>query len=67
MLKEWGADSFMAQLDVNYTNYSYFAVSALGLGNNPRKDGGIEKPRPHRIEDPFLWLLKENGVIKSSK
>ena len=66
LLKEWSADSFMAQLDVNYTNYSYFAVSALGLENNPRKDGGIEKPRPHRIEDPFLWLLKENGVIKSS-
>lgn len=67
LLKTWGADSFMSQLDVNYTNYSYFAVSALGLGNNPHEDHGIDKPRPHRIEDPFLWLLMKNGVIKASK
>ena len=64
LLKAWGANSFMAQLDVNYKNYSYFAVSALGLNNNPREDRGIERPRPHRIEDPLLWILKENGVIK---
>jgi len=65
MLKTWGADSFMAQLDINYTNYSYFAVSALGLNNNPRDDHGIERPRPHRIEDPLLWILKENNVVKA--
>jgi hypothetical protein len=64
LLKAWGADSFMAQLDVNYNKYAYFAVSALGLNNNPREDRGIERPRPHRIEDPLLWILKENGVIK---
>lgn len=64
LLKTWGADAFMAQLDVNYTKYSYFTVSALGLNNNPRADRGIERPRPHRIEDPLLWILKENGVIK---
>jgi len=67
LLRAWGADSFMAQLDVNYKNYSYFAVSALGLNNNPRADRGIERPRPHRIEDPLLWILKENGVIKAKK
>lgn len=65
LLKTWGADSFMSQLDVHYTKYSYFAVSSLGLSNNPREDRGIERPRPHRIEDPLLWLLKENGVIKT--
>jgi len=65
LLKAWGADAFMAQLDVNYTNYSYFAVSALGLNNNPRENRSIERPRPHRIEDPLLWILKENHVIKA--
>lgn len=64
LLKTWGADSFMAQLDVNYSTFSYFAVSALGLNNNPRDDRSIERPRPHRIEDPLLWILKENDVIK---
>lgn len=67
LLKEWGADSFMSQLNVNYSDYSYFALSALGLGNNPLEDRSIDKPRPHRIEDPLLWLFMKNGVIKSSK
>jgi len=67
LLEEWNAGSFTSQLEANYTDYSYFAVSALGLGNSPREDGGIEKPRPHRIEDSFLWLLMKNGVIKSSQ
>ena len=67
LLVEWGAESFISQVDVNYTNYSYFAVSALGLNNNPKEDRRIDRPRPHRIEDPLLWILKENGVIKPSK
>lgn len=67
LLVEWGAESFISQVDVNYTNYSYFAVSALGMNNNPKEDRRIDRPRPHRIEDPLLWILKENGVIKPSK
>lgn len=67
LLAEWGAESFVSQVNVNYSKCSYFAVSALGLNNNPKKDRRIERPRPHRIEDPLLWLLKENGVIKPGK
>lgn len=64
LLKEWNATAFISQLETNYSKFSYFAVSALGLNNNPTTDGHIERPRPHRIEDPLLWILKENGVIK---
>ncbi len=67
LLTEWGERSYMAQVDVNYTDHSYFAISSLGLNNNPGKDSRIERPHPHRIEDPILWILKEKGVIKSSK
>lgn len=67
LLVEWGDESFISQVDVNYTNYSYFAVSALGMNNNPKENRSIERPRPHRIEDPLLWILKENSVIKASK
>ena len=67
LLHEWDADAFISQLETNYENYSYFSVSALGLHNNPTNDGRIERPRPHRIEDPLLWILKENGVIKAKK
>jgi hypothetical protein len=64
LLREWGAEAFISQLETNYNKYSYFGVSALGLNNNPTAAGKIERPRPHRIEDPLLWLLKENDVIK---
>ena len=64
LLNEWEATAFTSQLETNYTDYSYFAVSSLGLDNNPSADGHIDRPRPHRIEDPLLWLLKENGVIE---
>lgn len=64
LLNEWDASAFVSQLETNYSTYSYFAASALGLNNNPDKSGKIQRPRPHRIEDPFLWILKENGVIK---
>ena len=65
LLHEWNAEAFISQLETNYKTYSYFAVSALGLNNNPTDNGTIERPRPHRIEDPVLWILKENGVIKA--
>lgn len=64
LLEAWSATAFTSQLETNYSTYSYFAVSALGLYNNPKSDGRIDPPRPHRIEDPLLWILKENRVIK---
>lgn len=67
LLRSWEAKSFLAQLDLNYTDYSCFAVSALGLHNNPAIDGKINPPSPHRIEDPMLWLLMKLKVIKSRK
>lgn len=67
LLTEWNATAFISQLETNYSNYSYFTVSALGLNNNPATDGRIQCPNPHRIEDPLLWILKENGVIKGRR
>lgn len=64
LLREWDADAFISQLETNYCKFSYFVASSLGLNNNPQNDGRIEKPRPHRIEDALLWIMKENGVIK---
>lgn len=65
LLEEWGETAFTSQVDLNYSNYSYFTISALGLNNNPSVDSKILRPKPHRIEDPLLWILKEKGVIKA--
>ncbi len=67
LLVEWGDEEFLSQMNSNYSDYSFFAISALGMDNSPREDGRIDKPRPHRIEDPLLWILKENGVIESKE
>jgi len=67
LLKIWEADSFKNQLKINYSNYSFFAVSSLGHDNNPAEDDTIDKPNPHRIEDPLLWIFKEKGIINSSE
>ncbi len=66
-LKDGAIDSFMAQLNMNYSNYSYFGVSSLGMKNSPDKNGMFSTPRPHRVEDPVLWILKENGMIPEMK
>ncbi len=51
-------------LETNFKTHSYFAVSSLGIGNSPKEGGTFEFPYPHRIEDPILWLMKENMIIK---
>ena len=66
-LRHWHDESFLSQLETNYEKYSFFAVSALGMDNNPRADSRIDMPRPHRIEDPLLWILMERGVIKKGE
>jgi len=51
-----------------FKQYSFFGVSSLG--GNPTNGGtkidskGI---RPRRVLDPLLWLLAENGYIKTTK
>lgn len=67
MLREYGAIGFAKNVEMNFKNYTYCTVSALGQEPIISQKG--EKkiatlPRPHRVEDPFLWILKENGVIK---
>lgn len=64
LLKIWGCDDLLCEVESNYSKYSYFAISALGLNNEPKVDGSIDRPRPHRIEDPILWILKKKKLIK---
>lgn len=61
-------ENFMAdeveQLLKQFTNYSFFGVSALG--ENPT--GGVKlsgEPDPIRVLDPLLWLLSINKYIKT--
>ena len=64
MLQEWGAGGFLKNVEMTFKNYTYCTVSALGQQPVISQTGGAKElrtiPRPHRVEDPFLWILKEN-------
>ncbi|MBI5169535.1 MAG: hypothetical protein HZA61_08615 [Candidatus Eisenbacteria bacterium] len=65
-LHEWigaGLDQFMRH---NFDNYSYFGVSALGAP--PDAQGHLPLGvAPFRVEDPFLWILHELGIVPGRK
>jgi type II secretory pathway pseudopilin PulG len=68
-LLEWGEKAFITQVENDYEASSFFAVSALGFDNYPDagNDRRVKKPQPHRVEDPFLWIMKRKGILDGNK
>ena len=68
LLTEWDASALDRHLEQNYENYRYFAVSALGAepeyASAKVAASGV---RPHRVQDPVLWLMSKAGTVKSVK
>jgi hypothetical protein len=68
LITEWDASALDRLLEQNYQNYQYFAVSALGsepdYAHSKVAAGGV---RPHRVQDPVLWLMSKAGTVKSVK
>ncbi|WP_067811214.1 TRAFAC clade GTPase domain-containing protein [Actinomadura kijaniata] len=62
LLHEWQAGQLDTYLGQRYADYALFGLSALG--GRPEGDrvgaGGV---RPHRAEDPLLWLLYRFGML----
>lgn len=50
LVRSWGGENFAEQLSLNFKEYGYFGLTALGCNS---VDGKITKLRPHRVEDPF--------------
>jgi ABC-type dipeptide/oligopeptide/nickel transport system ATPase component len=67
LLHEWKADDIDNHMRLNYSDYRYFGVSALGA--EPDYGGGVVAPggvQPHRVEDPVLWLLAKSGTVPTA-
>jgi len=48
----------------DFSKHKFFGVSALGAP--PQQNNSLScPPRPLRVEDPFLWILAENGFIST--
>ena len=67
LLHEWNAQDIDTHMRLNYSDFRYFGVSALGAEpdyeNHTVAAGGV---RPHRVEDPVLWLLSKAGTVRSA-
>ena len=67
LLGAWGLQPLLMQMQANYRNFSLFAVSSLGMGNAPDGAGRVHRPLPHRVEDPLLWIMEENGLLARAR
>jgi hypothetical protein len=65
LLHQWNAQDIDHHMRLNYNDFRYFGVSALGAEpdyeNGTVAAGGV---RPHRVEDPVLWLLSKSGTVR---
>ena len=48
-------------LKANFPNHKFFGIS--NYGQPPKDDGTLNKPNPHRVLDPILWLFKNKEFI----
>jgi ABC-type dipeptide/oligopeptide/nickel transport system ATPase component len=67
LMYEWNAADIDNHMRLNYSDYRYFGVSALGAEPDYESyavaAGGVQ---PHRVEDPVLWLLSKTGTVSST-
>jgi GTPase SAR1 family protein len=67
LLHEWNAQDIDTHMRLNFSDFRYFGVSALGAEPDYETRtvaaGGV---RPHRVEDPVLWLLSKSGTVRSA-
>ena len=63
ILKSWDQQPLLNSIEANYDNFSFFGVSSLGFDNEPQEGKKVNSPRPHRVEDPLLWIMSQNKLI----
>lgn len=67
LLHDWDGAQIDQIMRKNYAVYRYFGLSSLG--GSPTAGNAVD-PRgihPHRVADPFLWLLSRFNVVQSTK
>ena len=65
LIAQWDSEYLIHQVTTQFATHGFFGLSALG--STPDANGNISNIIPHRVADPFLWLLYCNGLIKAYK
>ncbi len=63
LIEEWGSYHLLHQVTTEFKRYGFFGLTALG--KPPSAKGEVLAIEPHRVEEPFLWLLNQHGLLKS--
>jgi len=61
LLSLWDSDRIPHQVSTRFRQSGFFGLSALGC--HPQGDRKVPRVLPHRVEDPFLWLLHQHNLI----
>jgi hypothetical protein len=63
LLSRWDGPRIDQFAQLNYRQYRYFAVSALG--ETPTEDNRVSARgiRPYQVASPFLWILAQLGAF----
>jgi len=64
-LYSWMGGGFTSRVETNFGQYHYFGISSLG--RPPDENRKVETVSPIRVEDPFLWILFQLGLIDKGK
>ncbi len=62
LLGDWGCQDIVNHVRTMYDEFGFFGLTALGC--NPHQTSRIAAVQPHRVEDPFLWLLARNRLMQ---
>jgi hypothetical protein len=65
LLAEWDGRALQKQIESRFERFGFFGLTALGC--NPHGDQKIPRVLPRRIEDPFLWLLHQHGLLPAAR
>jgi len=65
LLDDWDGPQIDQLMRHHYARYRYFGISALR--DLPLDAATVSQIRPHRVHDPFLWLLSEFGTIPATR
>ena len=64
-IRDWlirqGETAFLNTIDANFKTVRVFGVSSFG--NPPDENKRLAKIRPHRVLDPIMWMLANEGII----
>ena len=64
-IRDWlirqGETAFLNTIDANFQNVRVFGVSSFGTP--PDENKRLARIRPHRVLDPIMWMLANEGII----